>query len=254
MSQINPEQAMMQGMMGEMMGGGAPDQAMMQGMDPSMMQGMDPSMMEGMPLDAEAQEGRGGDTLIAHVTPGEIVIPIEVVSAPDFINVIAAAFAQAGVSIEQYTVGDPANVINPETGYPEFFFDDIFDTITGKKAEEEGEKAVAGARSAAKAEADAAKERMQEMIAKYKEFSLQREQVAEQKHRVNMARVHAQRLQSAEKDKQRLARAKRDDDLSNIQTSKLRTPVGTKPKWAKGSGRNVSIKRQPSGNIGGRPV
>jgi hypothetical protein len=75
-------------------------------------------MQQGDPL---AQAGRATDTMMAHLTPGEVVIPVEFLADPDFAQFLQAAFKINGVDMAEFTVGDPANKINPETGYPEFF-------------------------------------------------------------------------------------------------------------------------------------
>ena len=52
--------------------------------------GMDMGMMEGeMPMPTEeeammlAEEGRGGDVVMGHLTPGELVIPREMIEDPE---------------------------------------------------------------------------------------------------------------------------------------------------------------------------
>lgn len=72
------------------------------------------------------QAGRGTDTVMAHLSLGEVVIPRSFLDDPDVMGMLQALFQQAGVDMAQYTVGDPSNSINPETGYPEFFFKKLF--------------------------------------------------------------------------------------------------------------------------------
>lgn len=69
-----------------------------------------------------AEAGRGGDTVMAHLSLGELVIPRAFLDDPEVMQVMKALFEQAGANINQYIVGDPANSINPETGYAEFGF------------------------------------------------------------------------------------------------------------------------------------
>lgn len=100
----------------------AADAAM--GMDMGMEMPMDPEM----PMtedDAEmiAEEGRGGDVVMGHLTPGEIVIPVDLAEDPDFMRVLQDAFDSYEMDMERYTVGSEANSINPDTGYPEFYID-----------------------------------------------------------------------------------------------------------------------------------
>ena len=83
--------------------------------------------MPPMSMEEGEEAGRGGDVMLAHMTPGEVVIPAEIASNPDVLDTLNAIFAEAQADISQYTVGDPLNNINPETGYPEFgFFSSLF--------------------------------------------------------------------------------------------------------------------------------
>lgn len=77
-------------------------------------------------IDDVAEAGRGTDTVMAHMSLGEMVIPRAFLDDPQFMEMLAAKFEQEGANIAEFTVGDPANKINPETGYPEFFFKKIF--------------------------------------------------------------------------------------------------------------------------------
>lgn len=65
--------------------------------------------------------GRGTDTVLAHMTLGEIVVPRQFMEDPKTAEAIQNIFKDNGVNIGEFTVGDSANKINPETGYPEFF-------------------------------------------------------------------------------------------------------------------------------------
>jgi len=67
-----------------------------------------------------AAQGRGGDTEIAHVTLGEIILP-EVLHTPAVLNAIRQAAMDANIPLEQLRVGSDFNSINPQTGQPEFF-------------------------------------------------------------------------------------------------------------------------------------
>lgn len=91
---------------------------------------MEPQMEQGTPQGNPEQEGRGGDTVMAHLSLGELVIPRAFLDDPDVMQAMQDLFKQAGANINQYIVGDPANSINPETGYPEFgFFKSIFKAV-----------------------------------------------------------------------------------------------------------------------------
>jgi hypothetical protein len=73
-------------------------------------------------LEQAADAGRATDTTLAHLTLGEVVIPKPMMDDPEVMQVIQALFDAYGENMGEFTVGDPANKINPETGYPEFFF------------------------------------------------------------------------------------------------------------------------------------
>lgn len=82
---------------------------------------MDEMMMQ-QALGQAADAGRGGDTVLAHMTIGEVVIPAPMMQDPEVAQVIQAIFEAYGENLGEFTVGDQANKINPETGYPEFGF------------------------------------------------------------------------------------------------------------------------------------
>lgn len=61
-----------------------------------------------------AAAGRGGDTRLAHLTPGEVVVPRKI--APLALGLLS----DAGIDPERYQVGRNANSRNPRTGLLEF--------------------------------------------------------------------------------------------------------------------------------------
>ena len=85
-----------------------------------------------------ANMGRYGDSQMAHVAPGEMVVPRQIMqNRPEVAQGIAAAFADEGVDPRRYTVGSPNNSINPNTGQPEFFLAELLSmgkTFLGSKA------------------------------------------------------------------------------------------------------------------------
>ena len=66
-----------------------------------------------------AAEGRGNDTEVAHVTPGEMVIP-RAFQTPEVLAALANVATAQGIPLERFRVGDTRNRINPRTGAPEF--------------------------------------------------------------------------------------------------------------------------------------
>jgi len=84
-------------------------------------------MEQMQPMMAPEDAGRGTDTVMAHLSLGEVVIPRAFLDDPQVMQVLQQIFQAAGMDMAEFTVGDPANKINPETGYPEFFsFKKIF--------------------------------------------------------------------------------------------------------------------------------
>lgn len=69
-----------------------------------------------------ANAGRGTDTVMAHLSLGEIVIPRAFQDDPEVMAALQQIFQAGGADINEFTVGHEANKINPETGYPEFGF------------------------------------------------------------------------------------------------------------------------------------
>jgi hypothetical protein len=69
----------------------------------------------------DEKKGRNGDTKLAHVTVGEIVIPRNLAEDEDFRGFINEMFKKNGVDLQEFIVGTEANKVNPETGYLEFF-------------------------------------------------------------------------------------------------------------------------------------
>ena len=78
-----------------------------------------PSM--GKSVRALAKKGRAGDTEVAHLTPGEVVVPKRVWEADPGLRAQASmAMQQAGLDPSRYVVGSSRNSRNPRTGAREF--------------------------------------------------------------------------------------------------------------------------------------
>ena len=72
-------------------------------------------------LDVLAGMGRYGDTEVAHLTPGEVVVPRRVMqNDPALRRHAAQSMTKAGLDPERYVVGSPKSSRNPRTGAPEF--------------------------------------------------------------------------------------------------------------------------------------
>ncbi len=66
-----------------------------------------------------ALQGRGQDTRVAHVTPGEIVIPKRL-QTPEVLAALRIVARAHGVNLSQLQVGNAFNILNPRTGHIEF--------------------------------------------------------------------------------------------------------------------------------------
>lgn len=67
-----------------------------------------------------AAKGRYGDTELAHVARGEVIVPTDV-NDDDLMDAIKKAFKKKKVPLERYIVGTKLNSRNPETGMTEYF-------------------------------------------------------------------------------------------------------------------------------------
>jgi len=67
-----------------------------------------------------AKKGEHGDTVVGHLTKGEIVIPAIIAEDQNLRKLLNTVFEKAGADLEQFTVGSAKNQVNPKTGYPEF--------------------------------------------------------------------------------------------------------------------------------------
>lgn len=84
------------------------------------------SRMEDMEDMEDMKEyGRGTDTVMGHLSLGEVVIPRAFLDDPQVMQTLKGIFDSADVNMAEFTVGDEANKINPETKQPEFFLKGI---------------------------------------------------------------------------------------------------------------------------------
>jgi hypothetical protein len=79
-------------------------------------------------LKKAAAKGRNGDTVLAHLTPDEIVVPVPM-QTPKVMAALESEFERVNVPLDRYRVGGEGQSINPETGHPEYFFKKIFSGI-----------------------------------------------------------------------------------------------------------------------------
>lgn len=74
-----------------------------------------------------AKHGRYGDTEMAHVTPGEMVLPHSI-QTPRVMQTVASEFQRQGVPADRYVVQSTKNSKNPDTGKGEYFLKSIIKT------------------------------------------------------------------------------------------------------------------------------
>jgi hypothetical protein len=78
------------------------------------------------PMGEIAQElaamGGGEDTALAHVRPGEVVVPPEIVQDPEVESLLESKFNQMGINPEEAVVGIGIASLNPNTGLEQFGF------------------------------------------------------------------------------------------------------------------------------------
>ena len=83
-----------------------------------------------------AQAGRGEDVLLAHLTPGEVVLPPQMMADPQFESAVERRFLELDLDPEAYVAGAGIASLNPLTGLEEFgFFKKTWKSIkkVGKK-------------------------------------------------------------------------------------------------------------------------
>ena len=90
-----------------------------------------------------AAEGRGGDTRVAHLTEGEVVVPREVAELrPDLIAHVAEQLRRMGGNPRQMVVG--RGRVNPQTGIEEFATEEevraAYKAVLGRDPDAEGMK------------------------------------------------------------------------------------------------------------------
>jgi hypothetical protein len=69
-----------------------------------------------------AAQGRGEDTALAHLRPGEVVLPPEMFEDPEFERMVESRFGELDLDPEAHVVGLGIASLNPITGLEEFGF------------------------------------------------------------------------------------------------------------------------------------
>lgn len=76
------------------------------------------------------KHGRYGDTEMAHVTPGEVVVP-KSAQTPDVLASLQNRFNELGVPMERYVVRSTKNSKNPQTKKSEYFLETVAAAVAG---------------------------------------------------------------------------------------------------------------------------
>ena len=168
-------------------------------------------------LNKAADKGRGGDTYLAHMTGGELVLPKDMASDPQIRALIDAKFKSSGISPNMYVVGHKENQINPETGQPEFkkFWQRAPATIIGAVvgALVPGIGPIAGAKIGATVDAGRAISSAQDQ-AKTQAAQAQAEAMQQAQLARDAAGSEAQRGRDAAAEQARLTRAQQADIIA----------------------------------------
>ena len=80
-------------------------------------------------IESIAIHGRFGDTMVGHLSTGEMVLPRPIANDPTLKRALFNAFDRHDLDPHQYTVGHDNNSINPITGAPEFGVKDFLKKI-----------------------------------------------------------------------------------------------------------------------------
>ena len=77
-----------------------------------------------------ASQGRGEDSMVAHVTPGDYVIPKNIlIQHPEFLVKLKKVMEDEGEDYRTHMIGSGFENMNPGTGAPEFGFGKSFKNI-----------------------------------------------------------------------------------------------------------------------------
>lgn len=89
------------------------------------------------------EHGRHGDTEMAHVTPGEIVLPHSI-QTPQVMQAVEQEFHAQGVPMERYIVQPEGNSENPATGNKEYFLSAVASAVGSAVAGKAADKLLGG--------------------------------------------------------------------------------------------------------------
>ncbi|GEM_PF-2178887 len=99
--------------------------------DPQVSQPVSKEGLEDPISSSPPADDRGVISRVAHLTPGEIVIPPSVIDGA-LASALQDAFAADGLDMGRYTVGGADDSVNPETGLREYFYFNVDDPAAGE--------------------------------------------------------------------------------------------------------------------------
>ncbi len=154
-------------------------------------------------MNKAARKGRGGDSIMGHLAPGEMVVPPQILNKyPKLRSALASAFMENKVDPRRYLVGSKANSINPDTGTREFGLFDFLDDVLGW---EEGNPAWEAEQAAKRAA-----QQTQEFEAEMAELAAQQEEdlaAAQQEAAAQLAATKKQGQKLQAKEQARIKKA-----------------------------------------------
>ena len=154
-------------------------------------------------MNKAAKKGRGGDSIMGHLAPGEMVVPPQILNKyPKLRSALASAFMENKVDPRRYLVGSKANSINPDTGTREFGLFDFLDDVLGW---EEGNPAWEAEQAAKRAA-----QQTQEFEAEMAELAAQQEEdlaAAQQEAAAQLAATKKQGQKLQAKEQARIKKA-----------------------------------------------
>lgn len=206
--------------------------------------------------------GNNTDTVVGHLTKGEVIIPVQLFEVPEVKKMLKSAFADYGISLNEFIVGNPENKINLETGYPEFnFFQKAFNWAgnTVRRAlgisdgKKEKEKAKQAEKKAAEDRAKQEKEMrdridaqardlaQQKADAQTKQFTEEQErlQKAKEEERKRMAEAETRGAQTAASVANQNATSFQPSAITNPATNLASQSIGAKQQAASTAGYSV---------------
>lgn len=198
--------------------------------------------------------GTDTDTIVGHLTKGEVIIPKQLFEVPEVKKMLKSAFTDYGISLNEFIVGSPENKTNLETGYPEFFFNKIVNW--GKKVlgipdgKKEAEKAKKAEKAAAEDRAKAEQEMRDRVDAQARDLAQQKADAQtkqftdEQTRLANAKEEEKKRMAEAETRGAQTAASVANQNAASFQPSAITNPATNL------ASQSIGAKQQAASNAG----